>query len=194
MKGAVGDFVAVVEGRHPSKEKHSNSVWFLRVVGLLSKELRGIIPTTKKSRERMADQMDTSTDSDEEAMPKTLVVISIDEADVMMERPLPSFARQTPFHIFAGVISHLALHPVAFTAMSTNLRLGALATSSSRNTHTSSRLMGEMDDVVLPVPFTELSFDIFAYDDDKQRGIANEDLTLEDVSKTGFFVKFGRPL
>jgi hypothetical protein len=191
MKGAAEDFVAVIEGRPPSEEDHRNSGRFLREVGLLSKELRGIIPTTNETMRRTADQMDTSTDSDEEAMPKALVVISIDEAHVLMEDPLPSFARRTAFHIFAGTISHLALHPVAFTAMSTNLRLGALATSSSRNTHPST---DETEDVVFPVPFTQLSFDIFAYDDDKQRGIAREDLTLEDVSKTGFFVKFGRPL
>jgi hypothetical protein len=193
MNGAVGDFVAVVEGCHPSKEEHSNSKRFLREVGLLSKELQGIIPTTKKPVKRTADQMDTSTDSDEQAIPKALIVIAIDEAYVLMEGSLPSFARRTAFHIFAGVISHLALHPIAFTAMSTNLGLGALVTPSSRNTHPSSHLM-EMEDIVFPVPFTELSFDIFAYDDDRQCGIANEDLTVEDVSKTGFFVKFGRPL
>jgi hypothetical protein len=199
MNGAVGDFVAVVEGRDPSKEEHSNSELFLHEVGLLSKELRGIIPAAEKTRKRTASQIEAGSDSDndseEEETPQARVIISIDEADVLAEPSLPSFARHTALQVFARVISHLVLHPVAFTAISTNVGLGilALATSSARNIHPSTDETDETEDVVLPVPFTELPFDMFAFDDEAD-GIACVDLTLEDVSEIDFFVKFGRPL
>jgi hypothetical protein len=114
MKGAANDFVAVIEGRPPSEEEHRNSERFLREVGLLSKELRGI-NSTRASPPRKRRRTDVQP---ADGPPAARVVVSIDEAHVLSERPLPPNAR-TSFYVFAHVLSHIKDYPIAFTAMST---------------------------------------------------------------------------
>jgi hypothetical protein len=181
MNGAAKDFVAVIEACLPSVEEHDNSERFLREVRLLSKILGEIISAMEDGKTRKTNITE---------QPNALVIVSIDEAHILSERLLPPNAYRTSFNVFAHVLSHITAHPIAFTAMSTNSRMSALATPPDM--HPSFRVVGKAEKLLIPVPFTELSFDIFAFAGNEP--ITHDGLTLEDVSETGFFVRFGRPL
>jgi hypothetical protein len=200
MTGAIKDFLAIIEDRLPSKAEHDNHRTFCRDTSFLADELLKIVSTKKNLKKRTASQMETGSVRDrdnQKELPTARVIVAIDEAGDYFARraKVPSRSGRTSLHVFTCVISQAVDYPVAFTVMSTSPSVCSPLMVDGRallaDWSISSR---ERDNLVIPAPFTQLSFDTFAYDDDKQCGIANENLTLEDVSETEFIIKFGRPL
>jgi hypothetical protein len=115
------------------------------------------------------------------------ILVSLDEVHVLYtHRRADSGLDYTLYSRLRSVLNEGVPYDFAFISLSTASHVSSLAPSKDRVPS-----MREKDnELILPVPFTELPFDVYVI----AEPLAPDQATLTSVGSLGFTAKFGRPL